>query len=51
MAIKDDRALSHAVREEIRKRAVRRVLAGESPTEVIECLGFHRFCIYDWLKA
>jgi len=45
----DGRALSHSVREEIRKRAVARVLDGESPEEVIKSLGFHRSCIYDWL--
>ena len=33
---KDGRAIPHAVREEIRKRAVSRVLAGESPAAVIE---------------
>jgi transposase len=38
------------VREEIRKRAVRRVLAGESRRVVIEGLGFHRSRNYDWLK-
>ena len=47
---KDGRAIPHAVREEIRKRAVSRVLAGESPAAVIEALGFHRSVIYDWLK-
>ena len=47
---KDGRAIPHAVREEIRKRAVSRVLAGESPAAVIEALGFHRSCIYDWLE-
>ena len=50
MEKKDGRALPHAVREEIRKRAVSRVLAGESPEEVIDSLGFHRSCIYDWLQ-
>ena len=50
MEKKDGRALPHAVREEIRKRAVSRVLAGESPEVVIDSLGFHRSCIYDWLK-
>ena len=47
MEKKDGRALPHAVREEIRKRAVSRVLAGESPEVVIDSLGFHRSCIYD----
>jgi transposase len=49
MKNKDGRALSHAVREEIRKRAVARVLAGESPEAVVSSLGFHRSCIYEWL--
>jgi hypothetical protein len=35
---KNARALPHAVREEIRKRAVSRVLAGESPEVVIDSL-------------
>ncbi len=47
--MKDGRALPHSVREEIRKRAVARVIAGESPESVIKALGFHRSCIYDWL--
>ena len=34
---------------EIRKRAVLRVEAGESPELVISTLGFSRSCIYDWL--
>ena len=46
----DGRALPHAEREEIRKRSVSRVLAGESPEVVIDSLGFHRSCIYDWLN-
>lgn len=33
----------------MRKRAVARVLAGESPEDVISSLGFHRSCIYEWL--
>lgn len=49
MTKKDGRALPHSVREEIRKRAVAQVLAGESPEAVIDALGFHRSCIYDWL--
>ena len=49
MEKKDGRALPHAVREEIRKRAVSRVLDGESEV-VIESLGFHRSRIYDWLS-
>ena len=38
----EGREIPHAVREEIRKRAVSRVLAGESPAAVIEALGFQR---------
>lgn len=45
----DGRSLSHETREEIRIRAVKRVLAGESPEDVIRTLGFHRSCIYDWI--
>lgn len=42
--------MSHAVREEIRKQAVSRILEGESPEEVVAALGFHRSRIYQWLK-
>lgn len=49
MKKKDGRALPHAVREKIGKRAVERVLAGESPEEVLGALGFHRSRIYQWL--
>ena len=45
----DGRKVSHKVREEIRIRAVKRVLAGESPEDVVRALGFHRSRIYDWL--
>lgn len=45
----DGRKLSPQVMEEIRKRAVERVHAGESPEKVIKALGFARACIYDWL--
>lgn len=50
MKKKDGRTLPHAVREGIRKRAVSRVLAGESPEVFAENLGFHRSPIYDCLK-
>lgn len=50
MKKKDGRKISHAAREEIRKRAVERVLNGESPEAVISALGFHRSRIYQWLK-
>jgi transposase len=45
----DGRKLSHAVREEIRIRAVKQVETGESPEVVVRALGFHRSCIYEWI--
>jgi transposase len=45
----DGRKLSHKTREEIRIRAVKQVEAGESPEKIIQGLGFHRSCIYEWL--
>lgn len=45
----DGRKLSSQVMEEIRKRAVERVQAGESPEVIIRTLGFARACIYNWL--
>lgn len=45
----DGRTLSHKTREEIRIRAVQQVEAGQSPEAVIDALGFHRSCIYEWL--
>jgi transposase len=45
----DGRSLGPQVMEEIRKRAVERVQAGESPEAVIRTLGFVRACIYNWL--
>ncbi|MBF0434189.1 MAG: transposase, partial [Magnetococcales bacterium] len=45
----DGRKLNHKTLEEIRIRAVRRVEAGESPETVIQALGFHRSCIYEWI--
>ena len=47
----DGRKLSHEAREAIRIRAVQRIHAGESPEAVAKVLGYHRSCIYDWLKA
>jgi len=41
--------LDHKTREAIRIRAVRRVLAGESPEVVVKALGFSRQRIYEWL--
>ncbi len=34
--------------EEIRRRAVARVQAGESPEAVIRALGMARACLYNW---
>jgi transposase len=45
----DGRKLKHDVLEEIRKRAVQRVEAGESPEDVVRTLGFCRATIYNWL--
>ena len=42
----DARQLDHKTREEIRIRAVQRVLDGESPEQVIKALGHHRSNIY-----
>jgi transposase len=47
----DGRKLSKAAREQLRITAVKRVLAGESPEEVIKSIGFNRRCIYQWLAA
>ncbi len=46
----DGRKLDHKTLEFIRKNAVKRVLEGESPEDVIESLGLHRSCIYDWIS-
>jgi len=45
----DGRKLDHNTLEEIRKRAVERVQAGESPEDVGRALGFNRRSIYEWL--
>jgi transposase len=45
----DGRKLRHEVLTELRKRAVARVQAGESPEVVISAMGFSRACIYNWL--
>jgi transposase len=49
MKQRDGRSLDHSTLEQIRLRAVERVLAGESPEDVIRVLGFGRTVIYDWL--
>jgi transposase len=46
----DARAIGRANLAEIRKRAVLRVEAGESPEEVISTLGMHRSNIYRWIS-
>lgn len=47
----DGRKLSHEVLEEMRIQAVKAVIQRkQSPEKVIAVLGFHRSCIYDWLK-
>jgi transposase len=45
----DGRKLKHEVLTELRKRAVARVHAGESPEVVVRAMGFSRACIYNWL--
>ena len=47
----DGRTLSHEVSEHIRLMAVRRVQAGERPSEVIRSYGLCRTTIYRWLRA
>lgn len=45
----DGRKLDHKTLTELRKRAVARVQAGESPEVVVQAMGFCRACIYNWL--
>ncbi len=47
----DGRTLSHEVSEHIRLMAVRRVRAGERPSEVMRSYGLCRTTIYRWLRA
>lgn len=47
----DGRTLSHEISEHIRIMAVRRVRAGERPSEVIRSYGLCRTTIYKWLRA
>jgi transposase len=49
MKTADGRKINPKTMEEIRKLAVERVQAGESPETVIKTLGFCRACIYNWL--
>lgn len=46
----DGRKLDHKTREAIRKRAVQRILDGESPEVIAKTLGYHRSAVYQWLK-
>ena len=50
MKIDDGRKLSHKTLEEIRIRAVRRVIDGESPELVVKALGMNPRTIYKWLE-
>ena len=47
----DGRTLSHEVSEHIRLMAVRRVHAGERPSDVIRSYGLCRTSIYRWLRT
>jgi len=47
----DARAYSHETLEQLRRDAVRRVEAGESPEAVAAGLGINRRTIYRWLQA
>jgi transposase len=46
----DGRRLDHKTRQKIRIRAVKLVEEGHSPEQVIQALGYHRSCIYEWLS-
>lgn len=47
----DGRTLSHETSEHLRLLAVRRVRAGERPSEVIRSFGLCRTTIYKWLRS
>jgi transposase len=47
----DGRTLSHEATETIRRMAVKRVLEGEPPSEVMKSYGLCRTTIYPWLRA
>jgi transposase len=47
----DGRTLPHETSEMIRRWAVRRVRAGESPSRVMQSYGLCRTTIYPWLRA
>lgn len=46
----DGRKIDRKSREAIRKLAIQRILAGESPEQVAKVLGFHRSSIYIWMQ-
>lgn len=46
----DGRTLAHETLETVRRMAVRRVQAGETPSVVIRSFGFCRTTIYRWLR-
>jgi transposase len=48
---RDGRTLDHAMLEEFRLLALRRVREGEKPSAVVKSLGMNRTSIYRWLKA
>ena len=48
----DGRKLSHEALEAMRIQAVKAVIQRkQSPERVIAAFGFHRSCIYEWIKA
>src|SRR5437660_2045880 len=47
----DGRTLTHDTSELIRRWAVRRVKAGESPSSVMKSYGLCRTTVYRWLRA
>lgn len=51
MSFGDGRSLSHAELERIRRRAVERMLAGESPDAVAAGYELNRSTVYAWRKA
>jgi transposase len=50
MRINGGRKLNREAQAQIRITAVRRVLNGESPEEVIKSIGYQRRMIYYWLS-
>ena len=46
----DGRKIDRKSREAIRKLAIQRIQAGESPEQVVKILGFHRSSVYIWMQ-